>query len=231
MSVASVTFRESALVRKPRSVAAAVSLSLCCAFVSAAQTPKTNRTVATSTRANQTVEGRARVSAGAAQSPFNSINGQSASPASRETSAPVLVLPTYAEPKRSPVDAAPPAGPSAALPDGVTQLEVFAPQSESVQASAAPTQVPTGAKDLEHLFLEKAQAAVVKQDCLSLVIGLEDIAADEQKSVKTESARLLLARCYVASMKPRQAVREFRKYLAEYPQGAYVAEAKTALGQ
>jgi hypothetical protein len=85
-------------------------------------------------------------------------------------------------------------------------------------------------KDLETLFLQRAEDAIAKGDCERFQLGLEDIAQDAERNARSEQARVLRARCFEAQLRPRQAVNEYRKYLSEYPSGRYVDEAKRALG-
>lgn len=90
--------------------------------------------------------------------------------------------------------------------------------------------VPAAKKDLEAVFLERAQASVEQGTCEKFLAGLEDIAADAQAASRAELARVLKARCFEAQMRPRQALAEYRKYLEVHPAGRFVAEAKQALG-
>ncbi len=150
--------------------------------------------------------------------------------------APVLVLPTYPEPAGTPrpvsTEKSAPSQPQEWNTQAVNALPPV-PSATVAPAPLPPSEaVNTGAKgNLEQKFLARAAQAVQKADCLPMVEGLEDIASDTQRSVKSETARVLIARCLEASNKPRQAVLQFRKYLSEYPTGAHVAEAKVALGE
>lgn len=85
-------------------------------------------------------------------------------------------------------------------------------------------------KDLETLFLQRAEGALEKGDCERYQLGLEDIAQDAERNTRSEQARVLRARCFSAQMRPRQAMNEYRKYLSEYPTGRFIAEAHDALG-
>ncbi|MBL8916000.1 MAG: FecR domain-containing protein [Archangium sp.] len=107
-------------------------------------------------------------------------------------------------------------------------------------ASAAPAPAPVVtvtekkgvAKDLEAQFLAKADDSVAKgAQCDRFLLGLEEIAQDSQKSVRSEQARVLRARCFDVQMRPRQAMGEYRKYLDEYPRGRFAHEAHEALGE
>lgn len=88
------------------------------------------------------------------------------------------------------------------------------------------------ANDLEAQFLAKADDSVAKgAACDRFLLGLEEIAQDAQKSVRSEQARVLRARCFDVQMRPRQAMGEYRKYLEEYPRGRFAHEAHEALGE
>ncbi|MFZ5438414.1 MAG: FecR domain-containing protein [Myxococcota bacterium] len=87
------------------------------------------------------------------------------------------------------------------------------------------------AKDLESIFLGRAEESLEKGTCDRFLLGLEDIALDAQRSARTEQARVLRARCFDSQMRPRQSMNEYRKYLEEYPQGRFVTEARQALGE
>lgn len=94
----------------------------------------------------------------------------------------------------------------------------------------APAPKPI-AKDLEAIFMARAEESLEKGTCDRFLLGLEDIALDSQRSARTEQARLLRARCFDNQMRPRQSLNEYRKYLDEYPQGRFVPEARQALGE
>lgn len=84
--------------------------------------------------------------------------------------------------------------------------------------------------NLEGQFLQRADAALSKGDCDKFLPGLEDIAQDEARSLLTEQARILKARCFDSQLRPRQAMGEYAKYLNEYPAGRFLSEARAALG-
>jgi predicted anti-sigma-YlaC factor YlaD len=153
-----------------------------------------------------------------------------------ESDAPVLILPTYPEPAGTPQTRSAEKSPLSQPQEWNTQSISSAAPTPTPPSGAisAPLAEPVGtvAKgSLEQKFLTRAALAVQKAECLPMLEGLEDIASDTQRSEKTETARILSARCLEASNKPRQAVSQFRKYLTEYPAGAHVAEAKSALGE
>lgn len=85
-------------------------------------------------------------------------------------------------------------------------------------------------KDLEMLFIQRAEEAIPKGNCERFMLGLEDLAQDTQRSQRSEWARVLRARCFDAQLRPRQAMNEYRKYLEEYPRGGFSMEARQALG-
>lgn len=87
------------------------------------------------------------------------------------------------------------------------------------------------ATDLEAIFMQRADDALSKGGCDRFLLGLEDIAQDGQRSVRSEYARVLRARCFDSQLRPRQAMNEYRKYVDEYPRGQYLGEARHALGQ
>lgn len=99
---------------------------------------------------------------------------------------------------------------------------------EEVSPAPAPAAAPK--KNLEAVFMERAEASVEQGTCEKFLAGLEDIAADEQRTQRSELARVLKARCFEAQMRPRQAIAEYRKYLEGYPGGRFAVEAKQALG-
>jgi len=105
-----------------------------------------------------------------------------------------------------------------------------APQGQVVpkQVTAAPKPI---ARDLESIFLQKAEAAIPKGTCEGYLLGLEEVASDAQTNERTEFARILRARCFDVGLRPRQAMVEYRKYLETYPAGRFVTEAREAMGQ
>jgi hypothetical protein len=86
------------------------------------------------------------------------------------------------------------------------------------------------AKDLESIFLERAEESIMKGSCDRFLLGLEDIATDNEHP-RSEQARVLRARCFDSQMRPRQAMNEYRKYLELHPRGKFAAEAHQALGE
>ncbi len=117
----------------------------------------------------------------------------------------------------------------------VEPAPVSAPTEWEPLPAPAPAPAPAAApkveaKDLEAIFLARAEESVAQGTCERFLLGLEDIAIDAQKTARTEQARVLRARCFDGQMRPRQALSEYRKYLEEYPRGQFVTEAHRALG-
>jgi hypothetical protein len=112
------------------------------------------------------------------------------------------------------------------------------PQQESAPAFAewkptaklAETPSPSPARDLETVFLQRAEASLQTGGCDRFVPGLEELAMDQVKTRHSEQSRLLLARCFDAQLRPRQALNQYRTYLEEYPRGRYEREAREAVG-
>lgn len=143
-------------------------------------------------------------------------------------------------PKAAPAPAPAPA-PKASdewAPMPAPKADEWAPLPET---AAAPAPVVTEApvklgkrslapRDLETLFLQRAEGSLEKGDCERYQLGLEDIAQDAERNTRSEQARVLRARCFSAQMRPRQAMNEYRKYLSEYPTGRFTVEAHDALG-
>ena len=94
-----------------------------------------------------------------------------------------------------------------------------------------PAQSKVLAKDLESIFMQRAEDSIQKGTCDRFLLGLEDIATDSERSSRTEQARVLRARCFDSQMRPRQAMSEYRKYLEVVPRGHFAAEAHQALGE
>ena len=95
----------------------------------------------------------------------------------------------------------------------------------------APPQSRIPAKDLETVFMQRAEDSLQKGTCDRFLLGLEDIALDSEKNPRSEQARVLRARCFDTQMRPRQAMNEYRKYLEAYPRGKFSTEAHEALGE
>ncbi len=120
--------------------------------------------------------------------------------------------------------------------DGWAPLPVAA-APEVAPSAARLTDEPAAAgkvvaKDLETIFLQRAEDSIAKGSCDRFLLGLEEIAQDsEQRNAGTELARVLRARCFDTQMRPRQAMNEYRKYLEAYPKGRFVGEAHQALGE
>jgi hypothetical protein len=118
----------------------------------------------------------------------------------------------------------------------LTEVLVEAPPSPPVKPepdaewAALPPAKPL-AKDLESIFLQKAEAALGKGTCEGFLLGLEEIAGDAPPTERTELARILKARCFDVSLRPKQAMAEYRKYLEASPAGRFATEARQATGQ
>ncbi len=132
-------------------------------------------------------------------------------------SAPVALAPVTVQPVA--VEVAKPAEPA-----GSARLSEH---DDEAPVNAAPAKV--GARSLEQLFLERAQASVEKGTCERYLVGLEDLALDQGDSAQL--ARVLRARCFDAQLRPRQATAEYLKYLQVFPKGRFVDEARAAVGQ
>jgi len=103
--------------------------------------------------------------------------------------------------------------------------------NEEEPAPAVTVTKKSPAKDLEAIFMSRAEESVTAGTCDRFLLGLEEIAQDAQRTARTEQARVLRARCFDTQMRPRQAMSEYRKYLEEYPRGQFATEAHTALGE
>lgn len=141
---------------------------------------------------------------------------------------PIVETPRTEVTLEAPVESAPSAPEEWAT---VPQPEVksVARLQDQEEAPLAPPK--TISKDLESIFLGRAEASLGQGTCDRFMLGLEDLAMDSQKSLRTEQARVLRARCFDTQMRPRQALNEYRKYIEEYPHGRYVTEAKQAFGE
>lgn len=107
-----------------------------------------------------------------------------------------------------------------------------APEVKSVARLAEEPAAPkVVAKDLESIFMQRAEESVEKGTCDRFLLGLEEIAQDAEATPRTEQARVLRARCFDSQMRPRQAMNEYRKYLELHPRGRYAPEAHQALGE
>ncbi len=110
-------------------------------------------------------------------------------------------------------------------------LPAPAPAPSAARLSDEPVQGKVMPKDLEMIFLQRAEDSIGKGTCDRFLLGLEDIAQDNERTARTEQARVLRARCFDTQMRPRQAMNEYRKYLESYPQGRFAPEAHQALGE
>lgn len=139
-----------------------------------------------------------------------------------------------AAPKQREVEPAPASQPTewaeAPKPNADEWAALPAPAPAQKKLAEEPTTKPV-AKDLEAIFMSRAEESVGKGTCEKFLVGLEDIAQDAQRTARTEQARVLRARCFESQMRPRNSMNEYRKYLEEYPQGRFVQEARQALGE
>jgi hypothetical protein len=106
-----------------------------------------------------------------------------------------------------------------------------APASAARLTEESPAPAKVVAKDLESIFMQRAEDSIEKGTCDRFLLGLEDIALDAERNPRSEQARVLRARCFDTQMRPRQAMNEYRKYLELYPRGKFSAEAHQALGE
>lgn len=120
----------------------------------------------------------------------------------------------------------PSGAPSPVTPSGV---EGRTPSVARLTDEPGPSKVMP--KDLEMIFLQRAEDSIEKGTCDRFLLGLEDIALDAERNARSEQARVLRARCFDTQMRPRQAMNEYRKYLEAYPRGRFSAEAHQALGE
>ena len=136
--------------------------------------------------------------------------------------------PRDAEPAVDDEWASMPAPPSAAK---LSKDDEFAAPAPAVKVQVGGGTPPKAlVMNLEAQFLQRADAALSTGDCDKFIPGLEDIAQDETRSLLTEQARILKARCFDAQLRPRQAMGEYAKYLSEYPTGRFLNEAHAAVG-
>lgn len=136
--------------------------------------------------------------------------------------------PRDAEPVADDEWASLPAPPSAAKLSNDDEAPAPAPTVKVQVGDGSPPKALV--MNLEAQFLQRADAALSKGECDKFLPGLEDIAQDEQRSLLTEQARILKARCFDSQLRPRQAMGEYAKYLTEYPSGRFLNEARAALG-
>ena len=98
----------------------------------------------------------------------------------------------------------------------------------------APAVVPTAEKpatDLEAIFLMKAERSLEKGTCDRYLLGLQELAADQNKSDRSELARILRARCFDARIRTDLSEIEYRRYLETWPKGRYAEEARKAIAE
>lgn len=79
--------------------------------------------------------------------------------------------------------------------------------------------------------LERAREAVAAHRCGEFQQALDAIAQQQPRSMKTEAARVLAARCSASELRVADALTHYRRYLDEYPQGTFAAEARAAVGE
>lgn len=151
-------------------------------------------------------------------------------PAARQVEAPPVTQPTEwaaaPEPAVDEWSSMPAAVEPAPAPVPVVEPPSAARLTE--EPSPAPKVV---AKDLESMFMHRAEEAIANGTCDRFLLGLEDIALDPEHNARTEQARVLRARCFDTQLRPRQAMNEYRKYLEAYPRGQFAVEAHQALGE
>ena len=151
-------------------------------------------------------------------------------PAPREpVSQPAEAAPVQAPPVSQPTEWAEAPKPTEA--EWAPMPAVTPSKMEGARLTEEPAQPRVVAKDLEMIFMQRAEESIEKGTCERFLLGLEDIAQDAEHTARTEQARVLRARCFDSQMRPRQAMNEYRKYLESYPRGAFAAEAHQALGE
>jgi hypothetical protein len=85
-------------------------------------------------------------------------------------------------------------------------------------------------RDQEGIFMQRAERALGNGTCERYILGLQEVAGD-RRSPNAELARVLLARCYDAKLKPQQANQEYGRYLQQYPRGRYAEEARQVMSE
>jgi hypothetical protein len=83
-------------------------------------------------------------------------------------------------------------------------------------------------RDVEGLFLRRAEDALVQGKCERYELGLGELVESSESSQARERARVLRARCFDATLRPSDAEREYRLYLRDWPAGAWADEARGA---
>ncbi len=85
-------------------------------------------------------------------------------------------------------------------------------------------------KDHEAIFLTRADDGFAQGKCAGFLIGLEELAMDPSRGPRAEKARIMRARCFMSLMKTKEAENEYRRYVRDYPNGAFMDEAREVMG-
>jgi hypothetical protein len=95
-------------------------------------------------------------------------------------------------------------------------------------APAAPSPAPV-APDLDRQALARASAALVQGRCETELPALAELLEVSDRSDTKARARILRARCFTQRARPEQAKAEYLAYVHDFPNGAWVAEARGAV--
>jgi hypothetical protein len=147
-----------------------------------------------------------------------------------EAHRPLPAEPLRQAPAAAPVALAPPpAAPTVSAPIAVAPVPA-APASAPV-AAPAPAASPAApvVPDLDRQALARASAALVQGRCETELPALAELLEQSDRSDTRARARILRARCFTQRAKTEQAKAEYLAYVHDFPNGAWVAEARGAV--
>jgi hypothetical protein len=142
-----------------------------------------------------------------------------------ETHRPLPAEPLRQAPAAAPTAIAPPpAAPAVSAPIAIAPVSTATASAPAAAPPAAPV-VP----DMDRQALARASAALVQGRCETELPALAELLEQSDRSDTKARARILRARCFTQRAKTEQAKAEYLAYVHDFPNGAWVAEARGAV--
>jgi hypothetical protein len=106
----------------------------------------------------------------------------------------------------------------------VIQRRLDAKRFAALNVTLAPA-----ASSIDLQFIERAQLSLKSGRCGEFLLGLETLAFDSEEDAVRARARMTKARCHDERLEPAKAAADYSRYLRDFPNGEFAAEARAVL--